>query len=225
MRIINYDTSRVTALFPLEEVIPLSGINDRELIDAVTSRYRFLRSPDLAKDDISKDGYKFSSGHFSFQNSTFRIQEFSIFRDGLVILASTTDGSEAFIDDVMEFVRRVFSFRDSETEPRLYFQSQIVVEFDRPPERLLKSLKEIATAIAEPLSEIYGTEIPMEFARLDFDFDKLTAPTATPIATVHRFIIERRLGVPFNKQRFFCAAPMRTQNHIEVLEKIESLIR
>jgi hypothetical protein len=67
MRVINYDTSRVTALFPLEEVLPLSGINDRELIEAVTNRYRFLRSPDLAKDDITKDGYKFASGQFHFK--------------------------------------------------------------------------------------------------------------------------------------------------------------
>jgi len=224
MRIINYEASRVTALFPLEEVLPLSGINDRELIDAVTKRYGFLRSPDLAKDDIAKDGYKFASGHFSFQNAVFIISEFSIFRDGLVVLAATTDGSEAFMDDVIEFTRRVFSFRDFETAPRRYFQSQIVVEFDRPPEKLLKTLSEITAAVSEPLSEIYGMEVPMEFARLDFDFDKMRSPNPAP-QIVHRFIIERRLGVPFNKQRFFCAAPMRTENHIEVLEKIERLIR
>jgi hypothetical protein len=224
MRVINYDTSRVTALFPLEEVLPLSGINDRELIEAVTNRYRFLRSPDLAKDDITKDGYKFASGQFSFQSSIFRINEFSIFRDGLVILAATTDGSEAFIDDLIDFVRRVFSFREFETKPRRFFQSQIVAEFDRSPEKLLKSLSEIVAAISEPLSEIYGTEIPMEFARFDFAFDKSRVPNPA-LSAVHGFIMERRVGVPFNKQRFFCAAPMRTKNHIEVLEKIERLIR
>jgi hypothetical protein len=224
MRIINYDSSRVTTLFPLEEIIPLSGANDREIIDAVTKRYGFLKSPDLAKDDVTKDGYKFGSGQFPHGVTVFKIGEFSIFRDGLVVTAATTDGSEAFLDDIIKFMRESFSFRDFETKPRRYFQSQLVVEFDRPPENLLKSLHEITAAISKPLAEIYGAEIPMQFYRIDFDLDKIgiVVPAA---ATVQKFIIERRLGVPFDKQRFFCAAPMRTHNHIEVLQSIETLIR
>jgi hypothetical protein len=223
MRVINYDASRVTCLFPLEEVIPLSGIDDREMIASVSSRYKFLKSPDLAKENIAKDGFKFGSGQFSFQSSVFRVNEFSIFRDGLVVNAATTDGSEAFLDDVISYMKSAFSFRDFETPPRRYFQSQIIVEFDRSPENLIKSLNKIATAISFPLEQIYGMEIPMRFARLDFEFDKILKPTPAS-AVVQRFIIERRQGIPFAKERYFCAAPVRTAEHEKVLLEIERFI-
>lgn len=223
MRVINYDSSRVTSLFPLEEIIPLSGVNDREIIEALTGRYKFLKSPDLTKDDVTKDGYKFASGQFSFESSIFRITEFSIFRDGLVILATKTDGSEAFLEDVIAYMQKEFSFRDFETKPRRYFLSQIVVEFDRSPERLLKSLEKLTAIISEPLEQIFGMKIPMKFGRLDFDFDKMTKPNPSP-GVVHRFILERRAGIPFEKERFYSAAPMRTAEHEKVLEEIESLI-
>jgi hypothetical protein len=223
MIVINYESSRVTMLFPLEELLPLSGINDREIITAVTNKYKFLRSPDLAKDDISKDGYKFGSGQFQFHESIFRINEFSIFRDGLVVNAAVTDGSEVFLDDVISFMKEEFSFRDFKTKPRRYFQSQIVVEFERSPERLLKSLERLSAIISAPLEKIYETEIPMRFARLDFDFDKLSKQTPAP-ATVQRFIIERRAGISFDNERYFCAAPMRTGEHETALKQIEALI-
>jgi hypothetical protein len=223
MRVVNYDASRVTSLFPFEEVAPLSGANDREIIDAVADRYKFLKTPDLAKDDIAKDGYKFASGQFMFESSAFRLSDFSIYRDGLVINAATTNGSEAFLNDVIKFMRESFSFRDFVTKPRLFFQSQLVVEFDRPPEKLLRSLDQIEEIISKPLRETYGEEIRMQFSRLDFDVDR--SPGKVPVGRlVQRFGIERRTEIPFEKQRFFCVAPMRTDTHIAALEAIETLI-
>jgi hypothetical protein len=223
MRVVNYDASRVTSLFPFEEVTPLSGANDREIIGAIADKYKFLKIPDLAKDDIAKDGFKFASGQFMFESSVFRLNEFSIFRDGLVINAATTNGSEAFLDDVIKFMRESFSFRDFVTKPRLFFQSQLVVEFDRSPEKLLRSLDQIAEIISAPLKKDYDPAIQMQFSRLDFDVDR--SPGKPLIArSVQRFGIERRLDIPFEKQRFFCVAPMRTNTHIAVLEAIEKLI-
>jgi hypothetical protein len=223
MRVVKYDASRVTSLFPFEEVTPLSGANDREIIEAVGSRYKFLKIPDLAKDDVAKDGFKFASGQFTFESSVFRLGEFSIFRDGLVINAATTNGSEAFLDDVIKFMRESFSFRDFVTKPRLFFQSQLVVEFDRAPEKLLRSLDQLVEVISKPLRDSYDAEIRMQFSRLDFDVDR--SPGKPPIARlVQRFGIERRTDIPFEKQRFFCVAPMRTNTHIAVLEAIEKLI-
>jgi hypothetical protein len=206
----------------LEEVLPLGGVNDRELIDAIADRYAFLKRPDLAKDDTKKDGYKFASGGFSFNSSTFRIGEFSIFSDGLVVNAIATDGSEAFLDDVINFAKGNFGFRDFETSPKRYFLSQIVVEFDHSPEKLLKLLDVLESIISTPLERIFGMAIPMKFARLDFGFDKTSKPNPSP-AIVQNFVIERRAGISFEKERYFCAAPMRTAEHTEVLVQIEKL--
>jgi hypothetical protein len=222
VKVINYDASRVTCLFPLEEVIPLSGVNDREIVESVGSKYKFLKMPDLSKDTLAKEGYKFFSGQFAFGGSIFRINDFSIYQDGLVINAPSTDGSEAFIDDVISYMQKEFSFRDFETKPRRYFQSQLVVEFDRSPQHLIEHLDKLTEVISGPLEAIFGMKIPMKFARLDFDFDKMSKPNPAP-AIVQRFVIERRTGIPFERERYFCGAPMRTADHERILREIEGL--
>jgi hypothetical protein len=223
MRIIAFETCRVTALFPFEEVTPLGGVSDLDIVEKIKARYAFAKAPDLATAEVSKNGYKFETGKFSFESTPARIADFAVYRDGIVINASKTNVAEAFLDDVISFMQKEFSFREFMTPPRRYFQSQIVVEFDRTPEKLINSLNAIASAVSEPLVAIYGVKIPMKFARLDFDADKENLSFPAP-ATVHKFIIERRLNIPFAKERFFCSAPMRTDTHVAVLEKIETLM-
>jgi hypothetical protein len=223
MRIIAFEMSRVTVLFPYEEVIPLAGVNDRDIIEKIAARYQFLKIPNLLVDDTAKNGYKFENGSVTKNGGTARIADFSIFRDGIVINAPKTDNAEEFLDDISEYMKSEFSYRDPITPPRRYFQSQLVVEFDKSPGKLIVSLDKIAATISEPLKEIYGADIPMKFGRLDFDVDKSKLFLPAP-AAVHRFIIDRRTGVPFEKERFFCSAPLRTKTHVSVLEKIEALL-
>jgi hypothetical protein len=223
MRIIAYETSRLTVLFPYEEVVPLAGVNDREIVEKITARYKFLKSPSLVGEETTKSGYRFEAGQITVHGTVERIADFAIFRDGIVINSAKTDNSEALLDDVIGYMKHEFSYRDFITPPRRYFQSQIVVEFDRSPEKLIVPLNKIAAAISEPLKEIYGSDIPMKFGRLDFAADKLGLSVPAP-TTLHNFIIERRFGIPFEKERFFCSAPCRSATHVSVLEKIEALL-
>ena len=70
--------------------------------------------------------------------------------------------------------------------------------------------------------ERYSLAFPMNFVRLDFDYDRTV--TNAP-ALIQKLIIERRVSVPFNKERFYCAAPLRTTDHAALLTEIESLLR
>lgn len=223
MKIVAYETARVTCLFPLEEVLPLIGTVDRVIVDGIKNKYKFLKVPDLATEDAAKNGYKFENGQFKFQGEICRITDFAIYRDGLVINAAKTDVAEAFLDEVIELAQKEFSFRDFVTRPRRYFQSQLVIELSKSPERLVRSLDQITRAISKPLAGIYDVDVPMRLARIDFDFDKTTKTVPAP-ATVQRFILERRVGVSYDKERYFSAAPMRTAEHLQVLEEIEALI-
>lgn len=223
MKIIAYETSRLTALFPFEEVVPLAGVNDRQIIEGIANRYKFLKSPNLVGDEVAKNGYKFEAGQFTINNEIERITDFAIYRDGAVINTPRTETAEAFLDDIVQFMKTEFQYRDFITPPRRYFQSQVVVEFSRSPAKLMGSIDAIMSIISEPLTEIYGTNVPMQFSRIDFEFDKTNIAVRVPV-TVHRFSMERRLAVPFENERYFCSAPTRTNTHIEMLEKIEALV-
>jgi hypothetical protein len=223
MRIIAFESCRVTALFPFEEIIPLGGASDLEITEKIRSKYEFVKGPSLTTDDVSKNGYRFETGKFVHESKPARIADFSVFRDGIVINAVRTEVAEAFLDDVTAYMKREFSFREFMTAPRRYFQSQIVVEFDVPIAKIIESFEKIAAAISKPLAEIYGTKIPMQFGRFDFSADKTLLSLPSP-ATVHPFIVERRVGIPFEKERYFCSAPLRTGDHIKVLEEIERVL-
>jgi hypothetical protein len=109
-------------------------------------------------------------------------------------------------------------FRNFTEAPVIRFVSQLVVEFNKPLERLIKPFEALATIVSDRLSPIYKQDVPLGFSRLDLEYDKLTHKSSI---IVPKFIIERRQGIPFSKERYYCSAPIRTNEHIAILEKIE----
>lgn len=221
MKVIAYETCKIVMLFQLEEVVPLGGVSDPDVIAKIAARYRFTKEPDLKLEELAKSGYKFELGNFMFHDANVRIVDFSLFHDGIVLNATRSDGAEAFLDDIISYMKSEFSFRDFITQPRKYFQSQMVVEFDKSPARLIRPLEGITAALSKLLADTYSVKVPTDFFRLDFDFDRTKNLVPNSIQKV---IIERRIGIPFEKERYFCAAPLRTADHEAFLREIEGLI-
>jgi hypothetical protein len=219
MKVIAYDPAKVVMLFSLEEIVPLGGVGDPEVLEKVQGRYHFAKGPDLRTEDVAKNGYKFETGYLDDGN--VRINDFSLFRDGIVINAPTTEAAEKFLDNVIPYLRAEFHFRDFITQPRKYFQSQIVVEFERSLAKLIRSFEGISSLISKRLMETYSLKIQMDFMRLDFDTDRTKNHA---LNLIQKIIIERRVGVPFDNERYFCAAPLRTSEHEALLREIEGLI-
>lgn len=219
MKIVAFDAGRVTLLAPLEEFIPLGGVDGRDIVQKLAERYRFLRPPNLTatREELDKNGLTFENGLFMFNGMQLPIVAFSAFNDGLVVLSQDTERSEAFLDDVIVWLRSEFNFRAFASEAKRYFSSQLVVEFECPLGGLIAAYDTISTAIASALEPIYKAKPKMRFARLDFEAEKTPE---TPIA-IPRFMIERRAGASFESERYFCGAPMRTTDHVAVLQAIE----
>jgi hypothetical protein len=223
MRIIAYDNSRVTMLFPLEEVSPLGGASGPAIFDAIGKRYSFAKRPNLSapRDELEKTGYKFELGSIITSEKEITIGELAIFGDGIVVGAVTTDDAEVLIDNLIEYIKSEHKFRDFNTLPIRRFVSQIVVEFERPLSSLMDAYNTIAAAISGKLEAVYETKIPLGLGKIEVQFDKLLEQSSL---IVPNFTIERRVGIPFNKERYYCSAPLRTRDHLEVLGQIESLL-
>jgi hypothetical protein len=222
MRIIAYEGARVTALFPLEEAVPLSGGESREILAKVKARYNFAKATDPAtvpREEITKNGYKLETGTISRGDQTAGIAELGIFSDGIVVNGSNTDDCEFLIRDLIDFARAQLGFRSPLTAPVFHYLSQIIVEFDKPLDRLISNFSAISNAITREVDSV--AKQPIAFARLDLSWDKKTFPA---VAIVPKFIIERRANIPYEKERYFCGAPLKTEAHLRVLEQIESLL-
>jgi hypothetical protein len=221
VRVISFDVARVTVLFPVEEVMPLGGMAASDVVNDVVSRYQFAKGPDLglSREDLQKTGLKFENGHHTFQGQTTPIASFVIFSDGVVIDAGRTDDAEAFWDDLSNWVIKERKFRNFTIVPIRRFVSQIVIEFDKPLSKLINGFESLTRLVSEKLNTVYDAKVNLEFGRIDF------ASSDQVSLRMPNFIIERRLNIPFSRERYYCSAPLRTNDHIEVLEQIEGAIR
>lgn len=221
MNIVSYDLAKATLLFPLEEISPLRGINNARIVNDIVNKYQFAKYPniDMPREELGKTGLKFENG--IFMEGQINITEFSIFSDGIVVGARTTDEAESFIADMLLWVRQTYGFREFMSTPVSRFISQIVVEFNKRLLKLLRDSNEIVNLVSKRISDIYEEKITLDLARVDLDFDKLG--TKSPLI-VPRFIIERRPGAVFERERYYCFAPLRTRDHVSILEEIEKSI-
>jgi hypothetical protein len=112
-------------------------------------------------------------------------------------------------------------FRPFSDMPVRRFVSQLVVEFSKPLDGLVKKFNSLISLVSDQVSSVYDENIVLGFSRLDIGFDKIGYKSSL---TVPGFIIERRQGVAFSKERYYCSAPIRTSQHVEILEKIENIL-
>ena len=222
MKIISYNTARVTWLFPLEEIGPLNGMNGANLIAEISRRYEFKNIPTLTTpEEMQKNGVKFGLGNFKADERIQVITELSVYSDGIVAVTERTEAGRLFLIDLLDWLRREFEFREFSSEVKELFLSEVTVEFDRAPlSRLLSSFEVITNIVSGYASPIIRTKDTMGLARIDLEFDR-ASPYVKQAAP--RFVIERRLNVPFEQERYFCSAPMHTMEHIESLIQIETL--
>jgi hypothetical protein len=224
VRLIAIDTGRATLLFPLEEIVPLDHpLDGRQLTAGIVERYNFKLFPpeNLPREELNKNGAKFENGRFEFEGQLVEISDFTVFNDGIVANAKSTEAAYAFVDDLLDYVRSKFGFRKFTSKVREIIASQVVVEFDVKLAALIPTFERITALIASETGQIYGSSMPLDFFRLDFQLDKEKAKLdyAQP-----RFTIERRAGTPYSQERYFCSALMHTKSHLSILKQIEKML-
>jgi hypothetical protein len=223
MKIVAYEVSRMTVLFPFEEVSPIGGATNDLIVHNVAERYQFAKLPDLnvSRAELDKTGLRFERGVLKTASSKVNINEFIVFSDGVVLGAQTTEDAEFFWSDISTWLRAEQGFREFTTPPALRFLSQLVVEFEIHLATFIKHFEKISSSVSKILSTIYNTDIHMDFSRIDLEFDKVGNKSSL---VVPKFMIERRVQIPFERERYMCSAPMRTRDHVSVLEGIEQLM-
>ena len=219
MKIVSFESARVTWLFPIEEFVPAAGANNPSVLALIAQRYNFSIVPTTTtREDMNKNGLVFGMGHFQHAGQHFVVTDFAIYSDGLASVAEKSEWAVAFLEDVVAWVKAEFGFREVSSGIRKLFHSTVVVDFDTPPSKLVQGFNRIADFISSRAITVFPDKKPMDFARLDFETDKraLAGQVMVP-----KFTLERRQGVDFSQERYFSAAPMTTADHLATLEEIE----
>ena len=201
-----------------DKIIPL------ELIATVKQQYQFVK-PDAAALNAPVD---FQAGKFEYERKIVSVEQFVVAYVGnkaTSLGASTrvsSDASEAFLEHVIEWTAKQYGLATNEVMPRAYF-SQVEFVLSEPLSSHFTELGKIGEAITSYLQG-YGLENcpPYEFGGFSMNFDSVKHEDLKP--TPQPFAIERRIGSSYDENKYFSQAPLRTQDHKAILERLETIL-
>jgi hypothetical protein len=182
---------------------------------ALTERYNFAIHPTTIEQMVAE---KIEFGQGAFGET--RIDLLEVFQDGIVVTAkSPTEGIEAFMDDLVSWGIKEFGLVKVETQSiNLAYESHLLIKSDKPILGVLDPLQNVQSLIKKLL--FASTKIDAEFEPFGFNFS--ADPTKIASMKPARFIVERKVGASFDSNLYFSAAPLKTSDHLKVLELLES---
>lgn len=208
---------------PQEEYQPETGVYPHDLWELVKTTYGFHTYPQWQPNTPPPAITEFQMGRFSANEHSSVIHRLIMTVDGDIAMATNTEQANLFIDDLMRLLDENLGYRLRTGKVTKSFVSNLVVEFDKGLEDFFEPISRIMSAINYARPE----KKRLNIKRLGFGEMDVVPPPTDPLVIIEKadFVIERRAGRPFEENRYFCTAPMATEDHIRVLERIESVAR
>lgn len=217
MNLLSINLARSIWLGPINDLNPRGISLDRILFPYLIDTYKFKKYPSLAEPlDITK-GLEFRDGEFAIDEESKPIRiTLTIHTDGLVVdTRSSTNHSDAFLEYSFSQFSEIFKMPpfQSVMKRRLYL-SQVFVSTEKSLELLNPKLKQIS----KYLNQYFGKDKSFQVGSISFWPDQKDKSPAMP------FTFERAINVPFSENRYYSVAPLQTDQHLELLDKLEKIL-
>jgi hypothetical protein len=220
MKLISTDIARTTWLFPTTELNPL-GLSLTKAFLGLAARYDFKKFPKHTLDiDPESKGLLFNEGTFRTEDGRDLLAKLTIFNDGVVADTwSSTSDSEDFLKDGLQWLKKEYGFGIPVDRKigKLYL-SQLTVTTDKKIAGLNPKLQSFADLVAEKMENRWENNKGFYTDGIGFGPNDPTTPLAPG-----RFRFELKAGTKAEDKRYFAIAPMPTDVHIQLVEKLESL--
>jgi hypothetical protein len=218
MEIVSIHRAQVFQRFVPDEVRPEQDIYLPRLYELAREKYGFINASDITK--ASAEGVKFQGGKVVCEGREIAVESMSVHSDGIIVACRSTSDGDLVVDDAVEWGISFWGWRRPKTIiPRVY-TSWIIVDFHSSTSTLFRNFAKLQKLIADAHEEAGGARLDFEVAKLSIAAD----PKSLPQFTNTEYLIDRRQDTPFSQNRFFCSAPLRTDAHLRLLEKLERLL-
>lgn len=214
MKLLAIEISRVTALFRMTR--PSGQPYLPHILAQVAERYRFGRAPNSI-DELG--GKKAEFRHGLFKGNA--IETLEVYTDGIIVTSrSDTDFIDEFVLDLVTWLENDhgFSMIETHTVSKMY-DSTLLVETDRDVFQPFETYAEILRMIEKALQDSSGLEIAYQNYGLTLSAD----PTRNSALKPGHFRFERKEGIDFSRHQFYAAAPLKTKQHLQILERLDQL--
>ena len=185
-----------------------------ELAQRVLQKYSFVKFPGV--DDLQKESQAFGMG--KFQDT--QIDELKVYNDGVIVSGKcNTSILEAFVADLFGWIKTDFGLEEvSILKPEMHIESSLLVRPKGDITSILSPPKRVTNLIERAMSEATNAEYQPTTVYFEADTEGLKTRRRP-----NRFTVERRIGLPFSTNVFFSQAPLRSGDHLTLLEGLEAL--
>jgi hypothetical protein len=196
-----------------------------DVVKELGAHYSFARIPDIqeileAQKAGSAKGAEFHLGRLRRADGRLIvIEKFTVFNDGLVVDTRTSTGDcDLFLDNIEQWAKTNLSA--IKNVGRSFYLSQLEVKLQA--NEYAKMFDPLGDQIFALMTE-YGVPSGITPFRLG-TFALAMEPSHIPGIQPSPFSIERRINIPFNENVFFAQAPLRTSDHIKLLDLLEQAL-
>jgi hypothetical protein len=200
-------------LFPFIEFNP-KGKSLYPFMPEVIEKYKFKKFPSRTEAPDLTKGIIFEEGEFINKIGNIVVLNFTIHNDGLVVdTRSSTDDSDDFLSEILTKISTDYDLPHYEQIIRnKKYVSQLYVTTNKSLELINPKFKKISKYLTGFSSQHF------EMGGLSFWSEQAEK---TPS---HPFTFERVVNVPFVENRYFSAAGLTTNKHLELLEMLEDVL-
>jgi len=222
---------------PPDDITPKESVAPAALIQELVKTFSFSVVPPVTGQSPLVQGVvlpttqitlSFEHGQLEDSGQQIPIMRLFVTGNGAVAVTATTDLSDTVISKLVSVLNEKFGFLIHAGRVKHDHVSNVVVEFEEDFEKSVSALRRITEAINEVVQP--SEALRYQFKRLAFgrDFGPLVIdPAMLGLDAADRvdFILERRSQEPYSRNRYFSSAPLTTEQHISLLNKLENIIR
>ena len=214
MKLLSVNLARSLWFCPVDELNP-RGKSLYHIIPYLIDKYKFKVFPSGKEVPDETKGIKFENGEFLTSTNELISINLTIYTVGLVADSRhSTDESDAFLTNMLINLSSEFSFPHFELIiRRIGYVSQLHISTDKSMELINPKLKKISEYLSNNVKG-FGETI-FELGGISF------WPDQTKINKPFAFTFERVLNVAFSENRYYSAAPLQTDKHLNLLDMLE----
>ncbi len=206
--------ARVLAFVETFDLNPQGTVFFPDLVAKLVEKCRFQKYPQTIQDFDEQKGVEFLAGVWDGVN----VEKLTVYNNGILLdTRVSTAISEGILAEALAWAKQLGLTYRPDMIKRWGYLSNFTFYSDVPllgPEAAITTL---ARRVSEKVAQ-RATDANLNYkpTRLDLDFDR--SQINFPIAP---FTIQRRTIVPFSENKYFSEAPLRSEDHLALLEEFE----
>lgn len=219
MKLLSVKQARAIWLINLIDLNP-RGRNLLALIPGIIAKYKFQVFPIKPEDlDLTK-GVKFFGGVFQKNSQAEMNVNLTVYLDGLLAdTQSSTEDSDLFLDELLTSVINELGLVPYKEVLRTKsYVSELLVRTDKSLNALNPKLENFAKRLTSLIAGHSHHPIAFETYGISFWTDPIITLPPGP------FRFERVGEIPFAENRYYSAAPLQTDTHLELLMEFEKIL-